>query len=152
MKAMRFMTNKARTLAFLLGATGAVLTSIPMQANAAEATLLKSNGLTVKACRAGSNMLRFSGFHAGPKRSGDLYGSVHLASSSFGYIRLTQGRWIGDWRGGIVYLNNRQVGSAAGVRSIRISFAKRYENGRRVFYRKFFFTTPSFPITALPRC
>ena len=152
MKAMRFMTNKARALAFLLGATGAVLTSIPMQAEAGDTTLLRSNGLTLKACRVGTRTLKFSGFYSGANRDGYLHGSVRLSSPSIRTTFLTQGRRVGDWRGGMVYLNSKYVTSRFGVTFFRVNFVKVFEKGGRTVYKGFSSKVPSLSISSLPRC
>ncbi|MDO4683537.1 MAG: hypothetical protein Q4B17_12245 [Lautropia sp.] len=153
MKAMKSLTSKAQKLALLLGVTGVVFTALPSQAEAGEKTLLKSHGLTLNACRIGSRMLRFSGFHSASARRGFLSGSVTLSSRSFGTVRLTQGRWYGDWRGGVVYLNKRYVRVSRNLVSpIHVQFTKGFNAGRGTVYVGFGRTTGSFTMSGLPRC
>lgn len=153
MKAMKSLTKKAQTMALLLGVTGAVLTSMPLQAEAGQRTLLKNNGLTVQACRIGARTVKFSGWHTAPTKDGFLAGSVRLWSSSFGSINLSQGHWVGDWRGGRVSLKPRYVTVRRNyVSPVHIRFIKGYPVGRGTIYKKHGGRTSSFSVSGLPGC
>ncbi|MDO5104037.1 MAG: hypothetical protein Q4D91_14290 [Lautropia sp.] len=153
MKAMKSLTKKAQTMALLLGVTGAVLTSVPLQAEAGQRTLLASNGLRVQACRAGTRVVKFSGFYAAPARNGFLAGNVHLSSRSFGSISLTQGRWVGNGAGGHVSLNPRHVTVRGNyVRPVRVGYTKGFPAGKRPIYIDFHRIIHSFSVSGLPRC
>lgn len=153
MKAMKSLTKKAQTMALLLGVTGAVLTSMPLQAEAGQRTLLTSNGLRVQACRAGTRVVKLSGFHAASTKNGFLAGSVRLSSRSFGYTSLTQGRWVGNGAGGHVSLNPRYVTVRGNyVSPVYVRFIKGYPVGKGTIYKKHSGRTSSFSVSGLPKC
>lgn len=150
---MKALMTKAQKLVLLLGVTGVVFTTLPSQAEAGQRTILKSHGLTVNACRAGMGLLKLSGSHTASTRNGFLSGSVHLSSSLFGSISLTQGRWVGNSAGGSVRLNPRYVSVRTNrVGSVRVSFTKGFPRGKGTTYINFSRGSNSFTVRGLPRC
>lgn len=153
MKTMKSLTSKAQKLVLLLGMTGVVFTTLPSQAEAGGRTIFKRHGLTLRACHPAPNFLKFSGFYAGPRRNGFLYGDVGLHFPSFGWVHLTQGRWVGNGVGGAVNLNPRYVWlRGKRVDGINVSFTKGFERSDGIYKVTYPRSIGAATMRGLPKC